>query len=84
MFRRPGEDMLYMAGMVNTFSDESGNAIDSFVILTTGANDSMAPFHDRMPVILSADEREDWIGSDSFMREVISREGPELVWEKAS
>ena len=83
-FRRPDEPMLYMAGMVNTFTDKDGKAKDAFVILTTEANASMSPFHNRMPVILSENEREDWISSETFMREVLSREGPELEWKTAS
>ncbi len=83
LFWRPDGPMLYMAGMVDTVTGKDGKAKDAFVILTTVANASMSPFHDRMPVILSANEREDWIGSEVFMREVLEREGPELVWERA-
>jgi putative SOS response-associated peptidase YedK len=79
LFRRPDDQMLYMAGMINTFGGE-----DAFVILTTDANASMTPFHDRMPVILSAAEREDWIHSEAFMKKVLARECPELVWTRAS
>lgn len=82
-FRRPGEPMLYMAGMINTFKDKDGNDKDAFVILTTAANASMERFHDRMPVILSPNEREDWISNDTFMREVLARVGSELEWEIA-
>ena len=83
LFRCPGEQILYMAGMVDTVKGKDGVARDAFVILTTGANTSMSPFHDRMPVILTPDEREDWLDSESFMRLVLAREGPELAWEKA-
>lgn len=83
LFRRPGEPMLYMAGMIDTFLDKDGNAKDAFVILTTAANDSMERFHDRMPLIISPNEREDWIKSDAFMREILMREGPELEWKIA-
>lgn len=82
-FRRPGEAMLYMAGIINTFTDNSGHTKEAFVILTTAASDSMLPFHDRMPVILSSDEREDWIRSESFMREVLTRDGSNLEWKIA-
>lgn len=82
-FRRSDESMLYMAGMVNTFTDNDGNTNDAFVILTTAANASMSPIHDRMPVILSANEREDWINSETFMREVLTRVGSELEWKIA-
>jgi len=82
-FRRPGEPMLYMAGMMSTFTDNTGNSKDAFTILTTAANETMAPFHDRMPVILAASECEEWISSEGFMREVLTRMGPELEWRAA-
>jgi putative SOS response-associated peptidase YedK len=84
LFRLPHEKMLYMAGMVNTFRDKDGKAEDAFVILTTSANTAMMPFHDRMPVILSGRECEDWITSEAFMHEVLARECPTLEWSKAS
>jgi len=83
-FRRPDESMLYMAGMINTFQDNGGKVKDAFVILTTAANASMSPFHDRMPVILSPSELEDWISSETFMRQVLARVGSELEWKIAS
>jgi len=83
LFNRPGESMLYMAGMLGTFSDDRGGVKDAFCILTTQAKHAIAKFHDRMPVILSPDEREDWINSESFMREVLARDGQELVWRLA-
>jgi putative SOS response-associated peptidase YedK len=82
LFRRPGEVMLYMAGMIGIFQDADGKAKAAFVILTTAANASMSPYHDRMPIILSPDECEGWISSDAFMREVLAREDAELVWTR--
>lgn len=79
-FRRPGEKMLYMAGIMDTFTDKDGNAKDAFVVLTTAASTSMRLFHDRMPVILSANECEDWARSEKFMCEVFAREGAAVAW----
>ena len=78
LFRRPKEEMLYMAGMISSFIEKDGGIKDSFVILTTAANSDMAPYHDRMPVILESDECVSWIKSDKFMRSVLIREGLEL------
>ena len=83
LFNVPGKAMLYMAGMIDTFTDKDGNHRDAFCILTTAANASMAPFYDRMPVILTERERENWIESETFMREVLGREGPDLEWRLA-
>ena len=78
LFHRPKEEMLYIAGMVSSYMDKDGSVKDAFVILTTAANPDMAPYHDRMPVILESDECVSWIKSDKFMRSVLIREGLKL------
>ena len=83
-FKLPGESMLFMAGMINTFTDADGNPRDSFCILTTEAAHTIARFHERMPVIILPDECEDWIKNDACMREVMARKGPDLEWKRAS
>lgn len=57
----PGEKMLYMAGFYGSFRDKLGRPYDGFVILTAAANDSMAPLHDRMPVILTPGQQALWL-----------------------
>ena len=59
VFRRSGQPVLFMAGFFNRCQDE-----DRFVILTTAANASMEPVHDRMPLILDRDEIVPWIFDD--------------------
>jgi len=79
LLRRPDTHILYMAGMVNTFRDADGNEYSAFVILTTAANEFVAPIHDRMPVILASDEKDYWLRDDVFTNFALSRPGPELV-----
>ena len=79
LLRLPGENILYMAGMTGVFRETSGEEYSAFVILTTGASDSVASIHDRMPVILAPDERDAWIGDAGFMEYALQRPGPELV-----
>lgn len=66
-FQRPGHKALYMAGCCRHYNDG-----EHFVILTTGANSSMQPVHDRMPLLLEETEARDWIlngdRTDSFLR----------------
>jgi len=81
LFRQPKDRMLYMAGMVSTFKDTLGVEYSAFVILTTAANESVAPIHDRMPVILEPDERNWWLEDDVFMELALHRPSPELVSE---
>jgi len=59
-FKLPGKTPMYMAGIWNSFQQEDG-MINPFVILTANANESVAPFHNRMPVILQGEEREMWL-----------------------
>ncbi|MEA5016987.1 MAG: SOS response-associated peptidase [Candidatus Limiplasma sp.] len=48
----PGE-MMYLAGLYGLFSGGfAGGGYDGFAVLTQGADEQMAPYHDRMPVIL--------------------------------
>lgn len=82
-FRLPGELMLYMAGIISTHVDAKGNPHDFFCILTTEAKHTIARFHSRMPVIITQNERAGWIESDTLMREVLTREGPNLEWSLA-
>lgn len=55
-FLRKDAPVMYLAGFYD-FRD-GGNR---FVILTTAANASMAPIHDRMPLILEAGQLEEWV-----------------------
>jgi putative SOS response-associated peptidase YedK len=59
-FTLPGAPMFYLAGFYSHYPID-GLSIPHFVVLTTAANDSVSPVHDRMPVILRAGETEDWL-----------------------
>ena len=59
VFTRPGEPVIFMAGCCRRFEDG-----DHFVILTTKANASVEPVHDRMPLILEQEELEEWVLDD--------------------
>ncbi|MDD7051091.1 MAG: SOS response-associated peptidase [Lachnospiraceae bacterium] len=56
IFYSKEQPVLFMAGIYNRYQDE-----DRFVILTTEANASMKPVHDRMPLILEESEIIPWI-----------------------
>lgn len=55
-FYRKEYPVLFMAGIYNRYQGE-----DRFVILTTEANASMEPVHNRMPLILEPEEISTWI-----------------------
>ena len=58
-FYREDGKTLYMAGVCGEFAGER-----RFVILTTEANPSVSPIHDRMPLILEESEVREWIMED--------------------
>ena len=52
------------AGLWESWREKTGDRkrLETFTILTTRANEFMAPIHDRMPVILSPDAWTSWLG----------------------
>lgn len=63
------QPILYMAGFYNKYGNE-----DRFVVLTTGANGSMADVHERMPLLLKYQELEEWLRDDRRLEEFLHRE----------
>jgi putative SOS response-associated peptidase YedK len=60
--RRGDGDVLALAGLWSGWRDpDSGELRRTFTIVTTQANQAIAPLHDRMPVILEADRWADWL-----------------------
>lgn len=60
-FHLRDEPIFFMAGLWETWQNDEAERIDSFTILTTKANDLLAAFHDRMPVILPGKRIQDWL-----------------------
>ncbi len=53
------------AGLWTSWRDpESGESLRSCTIITTTANDIVAPVHDRMPVVLPRGVEEEWLDRD--------------------
>ena len=59
-FCRDDRSVLFMAGIGRRYEDG-----EHFVILTTAANASMEPVHDRMPLILERQEITEWMLDDT-------------------
>ncbi|MEA4897258.1 SOS response-associated peptidase [Bacillota bacterium Meth-B3] len=72
LFELPGEEILYLAGMYDDFA-AGGQAEPRFVILTTAANESMAAYHDRMPVLLRQTEVPLWLSGGAFVAQALGR-----------
>jgi putative SOS response-associated peptidase YedK len=58
--RRDG-DLLFFAGLYQDGEKNDPGAQTAFTILTCAANSMLATIHDRMPVILSDRDADDWI-----------------------
>ncbi len=63
-FEEP-EQILFMAGCYN--EDRR------FVIITTAANDSVLPVHERMPLLVSEEEIEKWIEKVEYIGTVLKK-----------
>lgn len=55
------DDLIYMAGIYDAWSAPDGSYIPSLGIITTQPNAVMKSIHDRMPVLLSGEERLAWL-----------------------
>lgn len=61
---RSGEP-LAIAGLWESWRDPAGNIVRTFCVITTKANDVVAPVHDRMPVLLAPSDFTQWLNPDT-------------------
>jgi len=54
------------AGLYETWISPDGKEIHTCVIITTDANELIAPVHNRMPVILSKESEKDWLDDNKI------------------
>ncbi|HEY2627622.1 MAG TPA: SOS response-associated peptidase [Usitatibacter sp.] len=59
----PDRPLFAFAGLWETWRPRGGEPVETFTIVTTDANDAVAPIHDRMPVILPKEAEEAWLGA---------------------
>lgn len=76
-FERKSGGTLFLAGCF-----EEGKDRDRFVVLTTAANPSVLPVHDRMPLVLEKQEIDDWL-LDDRAAETLLHKTPGLLKAKA-
>ncbi len=56
------KDVFGFAGLWEEWLDrDSGELLETFTIITTEANDVLKPVHDRMPVIIKAENYDQWL-----------------------
>lgn len=68
IFERKKTPVLFMAGCYNWYEGQ-----ERFVILTTDANSSVAPVHNRMPLILEPEELKDWVLDDQATESLLHK-----------
>ena len=78
-FTRPDGGLILMAGF---WHEEQGTP--RYTILTTDANESMEPVHDRMPVMIGRDEIRPWITDLESMSAFLDRPQVRLIREQDS
>ena len=57
LFRQPGGQMFCLAGL---WREEAG--LKKYTMLTASPNESVSPYHHRMPFILKPEQYEGWFG----------------------
>ena len=72
-FFRQDHSPIYLAG----FYQLSENR-ESFAILTTAANESMIPIHDRMPLMIEKTDVRDWLYDPDAAKEILASPMPRL------
>lgn len=78
LFELPGEDTVYLAGIYKEFDGQ-----ERCCIITTAPNESVAPVHDRMPLVLKQDQLRLWLESDDEALGLLQSVPPELTSKEA-
>lgn len=80
LFRMKGDRPFAFAGLWDTWR-RGDEALESFTILTTSANELVSPVHDRMPVIVAAKDFSRWLDPKLNASDVQDLVGPYPVEE---
>ena len=73
------EEPFAFAGLWERWSSkETGESLETATLITTQANDFLAPLHHRMPVILDAERADRWLSGDNELIATASQDSPTL------
>jgi len=61
LFRRKDHSVFALAGLWEQWKDKEGRELETCTILTTAANATMRPIHQRMPVVLPESDWKAWL-----------------------
>ena len=75
-------DPFALAGLWENWNDkQTGDSLQTATLITTAANDFMAPLHHRMPVILEPGTAGEWLaGSNDLLDDVAAITPPLKAW----
>jgi len=68
--RIQGGGPMAMAGLWESWTSPQGEVVRTFCVITTGANEVMAPIHQRMPVLLAAADWAAWLDPETELPRV--------------
>lgn len=57
-----GDEVLWLGGIHESWKAPDGGELATFAVVTTAANDVVAPVHDRMPVVVVGEGHRRWLG----------------------
>ncbi|MGI6454284.1 MAG: SOS response-associated peptidase [bacterium] len=72
-FFNKSQQPLALGGIWERWTSPEGEVVETFSIITTEANSLMQPIHNRMPLILTADEYDHWLDPTIEQPEEIQR-----------
>lgn len=72
-FQLKSGELFALAGIWESWTAPDGHKIFSCAIITTEANELMAPIHNRMPVILRKEDEKFWLDPSNHDREALSQ-----------
>jgi putative SOS response-associated peptidase YedK len=82
-FRPRTGGLMALAGLAEHWVGADGSELESMAILTTSANTTMAPYHDRMPVIIPPEHFDIWLdcssGSSKFAETLLGPPANDLL-----
>ncbi len=74
---RPDRAPFALAGLWERWMPREGSpAVESFAIVTTEANDTLRPIHDRMPVVVAQDDWRAWLHGPAAVALPLMRPAP--------
>ncbi len=66
------KDIFSFAGLWEEFEDENEKTVHTFTIITTTANATLRPIHNRMPAILDQENEQKWLKESTTEEDLLS------------